>query len=91
MRAVVGDTLLRFRDYRRQGSDRRDPGRHAASQKQRQSMTALPPILRQCLSSQRLVLFVQKTPDGESRGQPDRRLVASFFLRRANARSRERG
>ena len=91
MRAVVGSALPRFGDHGRQSSDRGDPGRHATSQKQRQSMTALRSILRQCFSSQGFVLLLQKTPDGTRECQPDRRVAARFFLRRARARSRERG
>src|SRR5262249_30753937 len=71
--------------------DSPNPGRHTASQKQRHSVTPLSPILLQRFAAQRLVLVLQITPIGDARGQTDRRVVASFFLRRARARSRERG
>ena len=91
LRSLFSSTLLRFWDRRRQRCDSRNPGRHAASHKQRHSVTARSPILPQRFAPQRLVLLEQVAPFGEPRGQIDVRLVASFFLRRAKARSRERG
>jgi len=91
LRGLFGGTLLRLGSRRRQRYDRRNPGRHAASHKQRHSVTARSPILPQRFAPQRLVLLEQVAPIGEVRGQIDGRLVASFFLRRAEARSRERG
>lgn len=91
LRDLFGGTRPRLWDRRRQRRDRRNPGRHAASHKQRHSVTALSPILPQRFAPQRLVLLEQVAPIGKARGQIDARLVASFFLRRAKARSRERG
>jgi len=91
LRSLFSGTLLRLWDRRRQRCDSRNPGRHAASHKQRHSVTARSPILSRRFAPQRLVLLEQVAPIGEAQGQSDGRLVASFFLRRAKARSRERG
>jgi len=78
LRRVVGSTLP-LGGCRRQSFNSRNPGGHAARQKQRQAMTALFPIPLNRFSSQRLVLLVQKTPIGDARGQTGGCVVASFF------------
>jgi hypothetical protein len=58
LRGLFGGTLLRLWDRRRrQRYDRRNPGRHAASHKQRHAVTARSPILAQRFAPQRLVLL----------------------------------
>lgn len=91
LRGLFGRTLLRLWDRRRQRCDRRNPGCHAAGHEQRHSVAALSPILPQRFVPQHLVLLEQVAPLGGARSQIDGRLVGSFFLRRAKARSRERG
>jgi hypothetical protein len=83
--------MRRFGSRRLQRCDSRNPGCHAASHEQRHAVTARSPILAQRFAPQRLVLLEQVAPSGGTRGQIDGRVLASFFLRRAIARSRERG